>query len=291
MNIFFVTSRSYDDAVATPESSSTGTDAAGTGPAITEAHGTEQAGAPAATRLVLIRHGESRATVDRVIGGFRTCRGLSPLGRRQVEHLRDRLAATGELDGAVWISSNFERAIETARLLAPVAASAGSDGGGSDGGGSSGDGVRIDTGFGEHDPGPELDGMSFDDYVARYGTPDRSGDPHTDVFPGGETLAEFHLRVGASLSRTLAEFAGRLVVISCHGGVVDAVFRQLLRTSPTGAFDLWTLNTSLTEFHLERSGPAASDGSERPWRLVRYNDAAHLAGLPAATPRTGAAAS
>ena len=33
------------------------------------------------TTLVLIRHGESRTTVDRVIGGPRTCSGLSDLGR------------------------------------------------------------------------------------------------------------------------------------------------------------------------------------------------------------------
>ena len=35
------------------------------------------------TRLVLVRHGESVATVDRFIGGVRTCTGLSDLGRQQ----------------------------------------------------------------------------------------------------------------------------------------------------------------------------------------------------------------
>lgn len=231
----------------------------------------DDGGMDGATRLVLIRHGESQVTVDRVIGGHRTCSGLSELGRQQVTRLHDRLAETHELDGAVLISSHFDRAIETAQAIGP--AIAGAD-------------LQIEPGFGEHDPGPELDGMSFAAYVDRYGTPDWGGDPHHEVFPGGgETIAQFHLRIGSTLARILTMFAGRTVVVSCHGGVVDAIFRQLLRTPPTGAFDLWTTNTSLTEF--VRSPRPDSSSADTLWRLVRYNDAAHLAGLPTATnPRT-----
>jgi probable phosphoglycerate mutase len=216
---------------------------------------------PAPTVLVLIRHGESNVTVRRVIGGHRTCDGLSDLGRQQAERLRDRLAGTGELTPAVLISSNYERAIETAQMIAP---------------GLGDPTIEIDAGFGEHDPGPAIDGMSFAAYVEQYGQPDGSGDPHVDIFPGGETLARFHLRVGETLARTLVAHAGRTIVVSCHGGVVDAAFRLLLRTAPTGAFELQTRNTSITEFRLAPSGV---------WRLVRYNDAAHLHDLPAETPR------
>ena len=236
----------------------------------TTQRGTDQA----PTRLVLIRHGESQVTVDRVIGGFRTCSGLSPLGREQTERLRDRLASTGELDDPVLISSNFERAIETAQIIAPALRPEQ----------RAEDGVSIDPGFGEHDPGPALDGVSFDEYVERFGTPKWGTDPHYEIFPGGETLAEFHLRVGSSLSRTLDAHDGRLIVISCHGGVVDAVFRQLMKSAPVGLYDLWTLNTSITEF----VRPPSSGRSH--WRLVRYNDAGHLAGLPTATERAAAAA-
>ena len=221
------------------------------------------------TRLVLIRHGESKVTVERVIGGHRTCSGLSELGRRQAERLRTRLSETGELAGSVLYSSNFPRAVETAEIVA----SAISD-----------EPVRIEPGFVEHDPGPDLDGLPFDEYVERYGSPDWSGDPHHDVFPGGETIAEFHLRVGSTLRRVVDLHRGRRIVVACHGGVVDAVFRHLLGTSPTGGFDIWTTNTSLTEFVLPDTGGEA--GSDRPTRvrLVRYNDAAHLAGLPTSTP-------
>lgn len=212
-------------------------------------------------RLVLVRHGESNVTVKRVIGGYRSCNGLSDLGRRQVERLRDRLADTGELVPDVLISSNFARAIETAELIAPAFGNLE---------------IAIDPGFGEHDPGPEVDGMTFPAYVERFGTPDWAGDPHQVVFPGGETTAEFHLRVGSTVSRTLNAHPGATIVVACHGGVVDAAFRHLLRTAPTGSFELSTLNTSITEFQSTPSGA---------WRLTRYNDAAHLAGLPAETPR------
>jgi broad specificity phosphatase PhoE len=216
------------------------------------------------TRLVLVRHGESQVTVDRVIGGHRTCSGLSELGREQSGCLRDRLQRTGELDGGVLIASNFARALETAGIFGPAMGSA--------------EPIEI-AGFGEHDPGPDLDGATFAAYVEQFGSPNFGGDPHFDVFPGGETVAAFHLRVGSALSQVLDEQAGKLIVVSCHGGVVDAIFRQLLRTAPTGIFDLWTTNTSITEFVLS-SDSAARD---QRWRLVRYNDAAHLAGLPRAT--------
>lgn len=216
---------------------------------------------PAPTTLVLVRHGESNVTVRRVIGGHRTCDGLSDLGRQQAERLRDRLSLTHELASAVLVSSSFRRAIETAETIAPSFADPS---------------IEIDAGFGEHDPGPAIDGMSFVEYVERYGQPDWSGDPHVEIFPGGETSAQFHLRVGETISRTVATHAGKTVVVACHGGVVDAAFRYLLRTAPTGLFELQTRNTSITEFQHTPSGA---------WRLARYNDAAHLHDLPVETPR------
>ncbi len=219
------------------------------------------------TRVILIRHGESNVTVRRVIGGHRSCDGLSPLGAEQALRLASRLDASHELRPDVLIASAFARAIQTAELIAPALGSVE---------------LEIIDEFGEHDPGPDLDGVSFRDYVDRFGTPDWGGDPHVELFPGGETTAQFHLRVGAALAKLLVERAGSTVVIVCHGGVIDAVFRQLLRVPSTGGFDLQAANTSITEFVSVPPTPA------RPaaWRLVRYNDAAHLAGLAEFTPRT-----
>ena len=221
------------------------------------------------TRLLLIRHGESNVTVRRVIGGHRTCDGLSPLGVLQSERLAARWAESDEVGADVLISSHFARARQTAEILRPALGLGP---------------VEVDPAFGEHDPGPEIDGLSFDAYVERYGTPDWNGDPHTEIFPGGETTAAFHLRVGAAVARLVRDRAGSSIVVACHGGVIDAVFRQMIRSPSTGGFNLLTLNTSITEF----VGPAAGSTSGN-WTLTRYNDAAHLAGLPDGTPRQGVA--
>jgi probable phosphoglycerate mutase len=207
------------------------------------------------SRLVLVRHGESRVTVNRTVGGRRTCNGLSELGRRQVQRLAERLASTGELSVDELYSSDFPRAVETAELLATALGNLP---------------VSVEPGFGEHDPGPECDGLTFDQFVERYGVPDWESDPHGVSFPGGETVAEFQHRVGATVARTVARHPGRTIVVACHGGVIDTVLRQALRTPPTGVFELHTANASLTELVLVAPGR---------WRLVRYNDAAHLNGL------------
>jgi hypothetical protein len=47
-----------------------------------------------------------------------------------------------------------------------------------------------------------------------------------------------------------------------------------LRTPQTGGFEVRTRNCSMTELHEVRSGH---------WALLRYNDHAHLHGLPTAS--------
>jgi probable phosphoglycerate mutase len=213
------------------------------------------------TRVILVRHGESNTTVARRIGGFRTCSGLSALGREQAQRLRDRLTQTGEISADVLISSQFARARETAEIIAPALGELP---------------IEVLDGFGEHDPGIECDGITFDEYVERFGHHDWETDPFSVGFPGGETLAAFHLRVGEAISDITRRYEGKTVVVSCHGGVVDAALRQALRTAQLGVFEINTLNTSITELHLIKPGR---------WKLVRYNDHAHLAGLPKETHR------
>lgn len=198
-------------------------------------------------------------TVSRVIGGPRTCTGLSPLGRLQAERLRDRWAATPELDADVLIASQYPRAFETLQIVAPALGDLP---------------ILRDEGFGEHDPGPECDGLSYDTFLERY--PEQRGrwdvfDPFAITFPGGETVAAFQFRVGKALRHLLDQHEGKTVVVACHGGVVDAVLRLALKAPAMGGFEIFTVNTSITELVHVR---------ESVWRLVRYNDSAHLAGLP-----------
>lgn len=207
------------------------------------------------TRLVLVRHGESRATIERFVGGPRSCTGLTDHGRRQAEALRNRLSAGHDVEATALFASNFPRALETANIIAPSVGSLP---------------VAVDSGWGEHDPGPDCDGMTYDEFIEQFGMPRWDGDPHDVVYPGGETIAQFHDRVMEALRRTVRKHEGGTIVIACHAGVIDAVMRQTLHMHQTGKFELHTQNTSLTELlHVQGS----------KWRLVRYNDAAHLNGL------------
>lgn len=213
------------------------------------------------TRIVLVRHGESKVTVDRIVGGPRSCTGLSDLGRLQAERLRDRWISHPEFEPDVVVSSRYPRAKETAELVMPAFGT-----------------VRVDEvpEFGEHDPGPECDGLTYREFTRRFGSPDWENDPYGVTFPGGETIAEFQTRVGRALRTLIDEVGTGTALVVCHGGVIDTVLRQALRTAGTGLFEIHTKNTSITELEVVRLGR---------WKVVRYNDAAHLAGLPAMTVR------
>ncbi len=211
------------------------------------------------TRLVLIRHGESTATVRRVAGGMVGCTGLTVLGREQAAALRDRWLKHPELDADVLVASDMARARETAEIVAPALGDLA---------------LELDPGLREMDPGPECDGLPWDEITKLLGSTDWESDPYRWGFPGGETLAGFQHRAAAAISALAHRFEGRCVVAVCHAGVIDVALRLFLRTPFTGGFELRTLNTSITEVQLQSPG----------WRLLRYNDAAHLAGLPPSTP-------
>ena len=68
------------------------------------------------THLYLIRHGQAINVVQKTSGDP----GLSPLGVKQAERLRDRLAASGEIATDVLITSTMLRAKQTAEIIAPA---------------------------------------------------------------------------------------------------------------------------------------------------------------------------
>jgi probable phosphoglycerate mutase len=75
-------------------------------------------------------------------------------------------------------------------------------------------------------------------------------------------------RASEAVTRIAEAHRGELVVIVCHAGVIESSLIAFLPVAPgRGRLGLPTEHTSLTEW--ER-------GEGRHWRLVRYNDAAHL---------------
>ncbi|MDR3651070.1 MAG: histidine phosphatase family protein [Acidimicrobiales bacterium] len=208
------------------------------------------------TRVVLIRHGEATCNVEGVVGGRGGCTGLSATGRRQAKALAARLVKTGELSGAgAFYSSVLARAIETGGIAAR----------------GIGDGTAPveDCALCELHPG-EADGLTWDEFRARYGEPDFDADPEAVVAPGGESWSSFVARASGAVARVAAAHRGRLVVIVCHAGVIESTLLAFLPVAAgRGRLGLPTEHTSLTEWEKGEGG----------WRLVRYNDAAHLRAL------------
>ena len=72
------------------------------------------------THLYLIRHAQADGLKSGVTGSINPDSGLSLPGIAQAEHLRDRLASSGEIKADVLISSTLNRARETAEIIAPA---------------------------------------------------------------------------------------------------------------------------------------------------------------------------
>ncbi|GHO85288.1 histidine phosphatase family protein [Dictyobacter formicarum] len=211
------------------------------------------------TNLYLIRHGEALSAIQGTIGNSE----LSPLGIVQAEHLRDRLAATHEIEADVLMASTLHRARQTAQIIAPALDLP----------------LLLDEEIEEMRPGG-TDGMSVEEYRTTFGRADFKQYPLTQPAPGGENWGEFQLRVGIALERIIRTYEDKTIVLVCHGGIIDSSFIYFFQLSslavPQAGFR--TRNTSIT--HWQKRGP------ERRWRLIRYNDALHLhdIGTPARIP-------
>lgn len=207
-------------------------------------------------RLVLVRHGDAHAGFHGVIGGARGCTGLTDLGRRQAEALRDHLAASGRLRPDVLVASVLPRAVETAQVIAPA--------------------LGVEIGGQECDlcevhPG-DADGLTWAEYDVRHGSFDMEAEPDRVFAPAGDSWNSFHERVGRTLERFAREHEGRTVVAVCHAGVIMASLRILLGIPHPGTgTQMRPTNTGLTEW--------TYDPVRGRWTMHTFNDAAHLLGV------------
>ncbi len=208
---------------------------------------------------MLVRHGEAVCNVSGVCGGPRGCTGLTERGRIQVEGLRDRVGATGELAGCQALyASILPRATETAALLAPALC------------GEAGivPEVTTDCGLCELHPGA-ADGLTWEEYAQAFAAPNWDIDPGRAIAPGGESWTGFVNRVSIALQAVADRHRGQLVVMACHAGVIEA---SLLSKLPVAGgiggarLHLATAHASMTTWETGLGG----------WRLLGYNDSARL---------------
>lgn len=204
-------------------------------------------------RLILVRHGDAFAGFHGVIAGQTGCAGLTPVGRRQAEALREHLASSGRVRADVLLASTLPRAVETAQLIAP--------GLGLEVGGQECDLCEVHTG--------EADGLEWAEYATRYGSFDMEAEPDRVFAPQGESWNGFHERVRGMLGRLSREYPEQTVVAVCHAGVIVASLRVLLGIPHPGTgAQLRPSNTGMTEWE--------HDGALDRWTLHSFNEASHL---------------
>lgn len=205
-----------------------------------------------ATRLILIRHGETAWNrVARIQG--HTDIPLSPLGLSQAERLAQALA--DEPLAAIY-SSDLSRARQTAEAVASLQQLP----------------VRLDAGLRERAFG-RFEGLSWDEIAE--GHPDdasrwRRREPDFEV-GGGESLNAFSARCLAAAARAAAAHRGQAIALVAHGGVLDCLYRAATRQA-LEAPRSWQLGNATINRLL-----ATAEG----FTLVGWNDDRHLAGLSA----------
>lgn len=214
---------------------------------------------PEATRLVVVRHGETAWNVDQRIQGQLDI-GLNERGRWQAARVAAALA--GEGLEAVY-SSDLARAADTAAAIAQAA----------------GLPVVHDRGLRERAFG-RFEGATFQEIAERW--PDdaarwRRREPGFGP-GGGEALADFYERcVGAAL-RLAAGHPGQTVALVAHGGVLDCLYRAATRVA-LDAPRTWQLGNAAINRLLHAEGGFV---------LVGWNDSAHLEEAGADDASTGA---
>lgn len=211
----------------------------------------------AVTRLILIRHGESASNAGGWISGQETCGGLTPLGIRQAEAARDRLAAEPAMQPDRIVVSTMRRAVETADIVAAPT------------------GVAPEqfADLMERTSG-EAEGMTIDEYVERYGQRPWA-DWEQPLSAGGESGVEFSVRVRDALDRVASEAPGRTTWVVCHGGVIMSTSVGRWPTGDTAPTMRHVpvaspANSSISEWHIDEAGA---------WTMARFNDHTHLVGV------------
>ncbi len=202
----------------------------------------------AATRVVLIRHGETAWNADTRIQGQLDI-ALNERGRWQAARMADALADEGI---EVIVSSDLQRARATAQALADV----------------TGLPLQLDPGLRERRFGC-FEGRTFQEVDTTWPQEAlrwRQRDPEWAPAEGGESLLVFYARCVAASEAVLSAHAGRVVALVAHGGVLDCLYRAATRQH-LQAPRSWQLGNASINRLLH---------TDEGFTLVGWNDARHL---------------
>lgn len=195
-------------------------------------------------RLLLVRHGQISANVERVWHGS-TDSALTPRGRAEAQAVARRLASERHAPEALY-SSPLQRTRKTAEAIAHA----------------TGLELVTDPGLAEWAIG-ELEGESYMDLYRRHRFFERIEDPDFAP-PGGESLNQVVRRVVDAFERIASAHGGEVVVVG-HGAAMGLALARVLGDTGAEFQKYHKANCALSELAL----------APQP-RLLRFNETDHL---------------
>jgi len=202
------------------------------------------------TEIVLIRHGETEWNLTGRWQGHAD----SPLSKRgisQAEALGERM--TREKVDYVYVS-DLQRAQHTAELV----------------GAPSNWSFELMPELRERDIGV-LEGLTTDEMLKKQPEVYRSFCENGPSYqpPGGESFCQFSDRCFSAMEKLATLHPGKKVVAVTHGGVLGAIFRNVLGIGLDAPRNFLLLNCSVNRIQKSSKG----------WNLVSWGDVSHLQGL------------
>lgn len=206
-----------------------------------------------ATRLLLVRHGESTANARGVFSGWSTDVVLTELGRRQATLTGAGLRRYTRIDALY--TSSLPRTRQTAELI----------------------GAEIDLepipvdGLREIDVG-EATGKPLTDLAQLHPRLLREVDDESILipWPGGESHFQLRQRAMASIEEIVERHPDQTIVVVSHGGPLGWIVSTLASVPPRPYREFRHQNCAVSEL-LVPSNPF-----RLPAELIRFNDCTHL---------------
>jgi probable phosphoglycerate mutase len=208
------------------------------------------------TELLIARHGEAWCNREQIVGGPRSCRGLTDTGRAQSHRLARKLRAIHEQRPiTVLYTTPLRRVRETAAILAPAL----------------GIDAIVEPDLREADYG-DADGRPWVDVVAAFdGVP--ASEPDRPIAAGAEAWSQYLHRSMAALRSILDRHAGQRVLIVGHGETVTTAAHLMLdlptTTRTRAAFAAHPASLTIWE---QQPLAWTRPGAGWRWTLVRHND-------------------
>lgn len=202
----------------------------------------EPAGSPShaaipadATRLLLVRHGETDLNHEGRWQGSRSDPPLNAAGREQSRAVAATLAG---LPVSALYSSALRRALETAAVI----------------GEALGLEARIEPDLGEMDHG-DWEGLTKGEILARWPTAFAAfeADPVHVRRPGGDSYGDLAARLWPLFDDLAARHRGERIVVVSHGGPIRLILSRILEVSLTERERLGVTNARW--FVVESIGP------------------------------------